>query len=179
MAKVIDEYYQATSQRLYNYPQYLVMLSNAIIYRNTVQAKVGEVNHPISQYSERTAASTDSLTGPENYTDAQDQNQRDLWKANKAINQLQNIVQPMGDALSVLSQDEARVISLRFWGLDNPKILKIFDSDGLQGKTWDEMEEFGYSRSTAQRTCNKARRQIRDAIFPCRQDEGTGIIVVE
>ena len=175
----LDEYYQATAQRLYNYPQYLAMLNTAIINRDTALGKIGEVNSTISRYSERTAASTDSLTGPESYADKQETLRLDLWRAEKTINQLKNLVQPMAEALSTLEPEEAEVIALRFWGLKSPANLGAFDYCGLKGKKWDDLEEYGYSRTTAIRICGIAKWKVRNIIFPCRQDEGTGIIAVE
>jgi hypothetical protein len=175
----LDEYYQATAQRLYYYPQYLAMLNTAIINRDTALGKIGEVRSAISQYSERTAACTDSLTGPESYAATQEILRLDLWRAEKTINQLKNLVQPMAEALSTLTPDEAAVIALRFWGLKSPANLGALDYSGLKGKKWDELEEHGYSRTTAIRLCTVAKWKIRSMIFPCRQDEGTGVIAVE
>ena len=175
----LDEYYQATAQRIYNYPVYLSMLNTAIINRDTALSKIGEVSLAISRYSEKTASCTDGLTGPESYAAKQETLRLDLWRAEKTINQLRDIVQPMAEALSRLSPDEATVIALRFWGLKHPANLVAFDYSGLGGKKWDEMEDYGYSRATAIRICTVAKWKIRRMIFPCRQDEGTGIIAVD
>jgi hypothetical protein len=175
----LDEYYQATSQRLYNYPQYLAMLNTAVINRDTALAKIGEVNHPISRYSERTAASSDGLTGPESYTDTQETISLDLWRAEKTINQLNNLVQPVSGALSTLTPEEVLVISLRFWGVKSPLNLGAFDASGMKGIKWEEFEGHGFSRRTAIRICAQGKWKIRNVIFPCRQDEGTGIIAVD
>jgi hypothetical protein len=175
----LDEYYQATAQRLYNYPRYLSMLNTAIINRDTALGKLGNVNHPISQYSERTAAASESMTGPENYAYAQELARVDIRKAERTILQLQNLIDPISSALSTLPKEETKVISLRFWGLESPSFIKVFDSDGIKGKKWDEFDQYGFSRITAIRICNRAQWSIRNIIFPCRQDEGTGIIAVE
>lgn len=178
-ASKVDEYYPATTQRLYRYPQYLAMLNTAIINRDTALAKIGDVNRPISRYQERTAPTSDGLTGPENYVAAQDRAKVDYWRACKTIEQLQNIIQPIAESLSVLDEDETKIVCLRFWGIEAPSYLKLFDSDGLKGKKWEEMECYGYSRRNAIRICTRAQWNIRNMIFPCRQDEGTGIIAIE
>ena len=176
---LLDEYFAATEQRLRKYPQYLAMLNTAIIKRDTAQAKLGEVSKPISQYGEKTASCTDSLTSPEEYAEAQEQARRDLWRAEKTIVQLRNLVQPISEAFSTLEPEETKVISLRYWGLVSPINIPAFDYSGLKGKKWEEFEDHGFSRRTAIRIGKIAQWKIRHVIFPCRQDEGTGVIAVD
>lgn len=175
----VDEYYQLTVIRLKNYPQYVAMLNTAIINRDTAQAKLGEVSSPISRYTEKTASGTDGLTGPESYAERQQILQHDIWLADKTITKLKNIVQPLSWALSTLTPEESKVISLRFWGLASPANIGAFDYAGIRGIKWEEFDGHGISRMTAIRLCAKAQWKIRDIIFPCRRDEGIGVIIAE
>ena len=170
--KIIDEYFQATSQRLYNYPQYKAMLKSAIAYQNKTVERLAATPGATYQYGERVAASTGEKSG----TEIREQYDRDLWKANRTIDQLQGIVHPIEYALQVLDLDELLVVCLRFWGVTHPV---LFDQ-GTRGIQWDEFEGHGYSRRTAIRICNQAKWKIRAILFPCRVDEHhIGIIHVE
>ena len=170
--KIIDEYFQATAQRLYNYPQYKAMLKSAIDYQNKTVERLAASPGTTCQYGERVAATTGAKDG----TEAREQYERDLWKANRTVEHLQGIVHPVEYALAILNQEELLIVCLRFWGVTHPVIL----TQGNRGIRWEDFEGHGYSRMTAIRICNQAKRKIREIIFPCRVDEHhTGIIHVE
>lgn len=172
MTKIIDEYYQATAQRLYNYPQYKAMLKSAIDYQHKAVERLAASPGAITTYGERMAAGTGDKAGPERVA----QFDRDLWKANRTIEHLQSIVHPVEYALQVLSPDELLVVCLRFWGVTHPVLF----AQGTKGAKWEDFESRGFSRMTAIRICNAARWKMREIIFPCRRDEyQTGVIPVE
>ena len=73
----------------------------------------------------------------------------------------------------------SKVISLRFWGLASPANIGAFDYAGIRGIKWEEFDGHGISRRSAIRICAKAQWKVRDVIFPCRRDEGSGVIIAE
>lgn len=193
----LDEYYQATAQRLKNYPELRARFAAAVLEQNDLLCQLEQdPAAAIVQYKEKTSRASETLTQPEAYHDQMDQCRKDLYRVNRVIDQLEQILHKMDYAIATLSREEFEVLSLRFWGQETrfapcpsrkqnrDEVLRdgcgrLLVGEHPQGLKWKEFEEYGYSESNARKICAKAQWKIRGIIFPCRQDEGTGVIAVE
>lgn len=193
----LDEYYQATIARLKNYPELKARYAAALLDRSDIFAKIEQdPAAAIVQYKEKTSRASETSTQPEAYHDQQVRYKNDLYRINRVIDQLEGMLHKLDYAIATLSREEFEVLSLRFWGRETrfspcPPRQQTRDEvirDGCgrllvgehpQGLQWKEFIDYGYSDSNARKICVKAQWKIREIIFPCRQDEGTGIIAVE
>lgn len=196
-SRKLDEYYQATAQRLKNYPELRARFAAAVLEQNDLICQLDqEPCAAIVQYKEKTSRASETMTQPEAYQEQIDRCHKDLYRVNRVIDQLEKILQKMDYAIATLNRDELEVLSLRFWGKETvfapcpprkqnrEEVLRdgcgrLLVGEHPQGLKWKELEEYGYSESNARKICARAQWKIRGIIFPCRQDEGTGIIAVE
>lgn len=176
----LDEYYQFTAMRLKNYPYLKARLQAAINYRrDLIERTMEKPCAPIPGYGERTSRTSEMLTQPEAYSENALRCQNDLWKANRAIVQMERLLQQIEGALCSLEHEELRVICLRYWGVKIYKDAQGGEEGRNKGLRWVDFERYGWSERNAQYICCRAQWKIRNVLFPCRQDDGTGIVAVE
>ena len=196
-SRKLDEYYQATAQRLKNYPELRARFAAAVLEQNDLLCQLDQdPAAAIVQYKEKTSRASETLTQPEAYQEQMDRCRKDLYRMNRVIDQLEKLLHKMDYAIATLSREEFEVLSLRFWGKETrfapcpsrkqnrDEVLRdgcgrLLVGEHPQGLKWEELEAYGYGRTTAIRICARAQWKVRNIIFPCRQDEGTGIIAVE
>ncbi len=193
----LDQYYPATAQMLRDYSELRAKYASAILEQNDLFFQLDQdPAAAIVQYKEKTSRASETMTQPEAYHEQIDRCQKDLYRVNRVLDQLEQILHKMDYALATLTKEEFEVLSLRFWGKETcfspcpprkqnrDEVIRdgcgrLLIGEHPRGLKWEEFEEYGYGRTTAIRICARAQWKVRNIIFPCRQDEGTGIILVE